>query len=125
MAAEVIDTGEVIPNFQNYSEFVSLVNAVNMAQFETSKDRSVVHLTCRFSTGYHRCVPQRLNGFGLPDLPFYRTRHVSGILNLKPCTFVWRLKHGFYPEVKPQHDARGRMFSISDIEYLLKREHQP
>jgi len=59
-----------------------------------------------------------LNNLGMPARSRYRTSDVCALLGISPDLFRWRILHGRYPEV--ERDGWGRVFTLADIERIIK-----
>src|SRR4029453_6863366 len=66
---------------------------------------------------YRRVPAARLNKFGLREKSRYRTGDVCAVLGISSDLLRWRFLTGKYSEVRK--DARGRLFTIDDLEALL------
>jgi len=66
---------------------------------------------------YRRVPAARLNKFGLPEKSHYRTRDVCAALGISSDLLRWRFLRGKYSEVR--RDARGRLFTLDDLEAIL------
>jgi hypothetical protein len=67
---------------------------------------------------YRKEPPPKLNKFGIPEKPRYRTADASVVLGISADLLRWRFLKGKYSEVS--RDARGRVYTIPDIERMLK-----
>jgi hypothetical protein len=67
---------------------------------------------------YRKDPPKKLNKFGIPENTRYRTADICKVLGISPDLFRWRIISGKYPEVKK--DGRGGIFTLDDIETLVK-----
>ena len=68
---------------------------------------------------YRKEPPPRLNSFGFPAKPRYRTGDVCAILRVSPDLLRWRFLTGKYSEVG--RDGRGRIFTIEDVKRLISQ----
>ena len=59
-----------------------------------------------------------LNNLGLPIKKYYTTKDVGKVLNMKPDTFRYRLKVGYYPESRKI--GGKRKFSERDIHKIVQ-----
>jgi hypothetical protein len=66
---------------------------------------------------YRRVPAARLNKFGLPEKSQYRTGDVCAVLGISSDLLRWRFLTGKYSEVR--RDARGRLFTLDDLEAIL------
>jgi hypothetical protein len=71
---------------------------------------------------YRRVPARRLNKFGLPEKIRYRPADVCALLGISSDLLRWRFLTGKYSEVR--RDARGRLFTLDDLEAILAEEGQ-
>ena len=68
---------------------------------------------------YRKEPPPRLNSFGFPAKPRYRTGDVCAILRVSPDLLRWRFMTGKYSEVG--RDGWGRIFTLEDVKRLISQ----
>ena len=62
--------------------------------------------------------PKTVNEFGIPERTPYRTADVAKILKISASAIQWRLRQGWYPEIKKDSAGR-RIFNLNDIRAML------
>jgi hypothetical protein len=68
---------------------------------------------------YRKLPDQKLNEFGIPEKPSYRTEDVAKILKITPSALQWRFRMGWYHRHVTQDPAGRRIFTIEDIAKII------